>query len=111
MAAASLVRARGRSRVSSLLELPDDLFDALLATLPPREDRNLEASLFSALKNSGLECRADGSRSRRMHTPSASLSSRSAPGSPSWNDNPKPFVWHKTAEEILDSLAAYCDLD
>jgi transposase len=25
-----------------------------------------------------------------------------------WNDDPKPFVWHKTADEILDSLAAYC---
>ncbi len=25
-----------------------------------------------------------------------------------WNDNPKPFVWHKTADQILDSLAAYC---
>ncbi len=25
-----------------------------------------------------------------------------------WNDNPKPFVWHKTADEILDSLASYC---
>jgi hypothetical protein len=25
-----------------------------------------------------------------------------------WNENPKPFVWHKTADEILDSLAAYC---
>jgi hypothetical protein len=25
-----------------------------------------------------------------------------------WNDDPKPYVWHKTAEEILDSLAAYC---
>jgi transposase len=25
-----------------------------------------------------------------------------------WNDHPKPFVWHKTADEILDSLAAYC---
>ena len=25
-----------------------------------------------------------------------------------WNDNPKPFVWHKTADEILDSLANYC---
>ncbi|MCQ4122833.1 IS630 family transposase [Rhodococcus tibetensis] len=24
-----------------------------------------------------------------------------------WNDDPKPFVWHKTAEEILDSLAKY----
>ncbi|SIM57382.1 IS630 family transposase [Micromonospora cremea] len=26
----------------------------------------------------------------------------------SWNNNPKPFVWAKTAEEILDSLARYC---
>jgi transposase len=25
-----------------------------------------------------------------------------------WNTNPKPFVWTKTAEEILDSLARYC---
>ena len=25
-----------------------------------------------------------------------------------WNDAPRPFVWHKTADEILDSLAAYC---
>jgi transposase len=25
-----------------------------------------------------------------------------------WNDAPKPFVWHKSADEILDGLAAYC---
>ena len=25
-----------------------------------------------------------------------------------WNDNPKPFIWHKSADEILDSLAQYC---
>jgi transposase len=25
-----------------------------------------------------------------------------------WNDEPKPFVWHKTADEILDNLASYC---
>ena len=24
-----------------------------------------------------------------------------------WNHNPRPFVWHKTADQILDSLAAY----
>jgi len=27
-----------------------------------------------------------------------------------WNKNPKPFVWTKTAEEILETLAAYCGL-
>jgi len=26
----------------------------------------------------------------------------------SWNQDPKPFVWHKTAEQILDSIARYC---
>ncbi len=24
-----------------------------------------------------------------------------------WNTDPKPFVWHKTAERILERLAAY----
>jgi transposase len=27
-----------------------------------------------------------------------------------WNKNPTPFVWTKTADEILDTLAAYCGL-
>jgi transposase len=25
-----------------------------------------------------------------------------------WNENPRPFVWTKTAEKILDSIARYC---
>jgi transposase len=25
-----------------------------------------------------------------------------------WNDNPKPYVWTKTADDILDSIANYC---
>jgi transposase len=25
-----------------------------------------------------------------------------------WNENPRPFVWTKTAEQILDSIARYC---
>lgn len=25
-----------------------------------------------------------------------------------WNENPTPFVWHKTAEQILECLAGYC---
>ena len=48
------------------LELPDDLFDALLATLPPREDRDLEAPLFPDLTDARLRtaitkaCKATG---------------------------------------------------
>jgi transposase len=26
-----------------------------------------------------------------------------------WNKDPKPFVWTKTADEILETLAAYCE--
>ena len=25
-----------------------------------------------------------------------------------WNDNPRPYVWVKTADQILDSIAHYC---
>ena len=25
-----------------------------------------------------------------------------------WNENPTPFVWHKSAEQILERLAGYC---
>jgi integrase len=48
------------------LELPDDLFAALVATLPPREDRELEAPLFSGLTDARLRtaitraCKATG---------------------------------------------------
>lgn len=26
-----------------------------------------------------------------------------------WNDNPRPYVWVKTADQILESIATYCD--
>jgi transposase len=26
----------------------------------------------------------------------------------SWNDNPRPYVWTKTADQILDSITRYC---
>ena len=26
-----------------------------------------------------------------------------------WNENPKPYVWTKTADEILDNLTRYCN--
>jgi integrase len=48
------------------LELPDDLFDALVATLPPREDRDLDAALFPGLTDARLRtaitkaCKATG---------------------------------------------------
>jgi hypothetical protein len=26
-----------------------------------------------------------------------------------WNDDPRPYVWTKTAEQILASIARYCE--
>lgn len=26
-----------------------------------------------------------------------------------WNEDPRPFIWHKSADEILDTLASYCE--
>jgi hypothetical protein len=26
-----------------------------------------------------------------------------------WNKGPRPFVWTETADEILETLAAYCE--
>ena len=37
----------------------------------------------------------------------AARSARSAPAAPTWNDNPKPFAWTKTADDILERLASY----
>jgi integrase len=48
------------------LDLPDDLFSAIVATLPPREDRDLEAPLFGDLSDARLRmaitraCKATG---------------------------------------------------
>jgi hypothetical protein len=28
-----------------------------------------------------------------------------------WNDDQRPFLWHRSADEIPDSLAAYCQRD
>ncbi|HEX3391690.1 MAG TPA: IS630 family transposase, partial [Solirubrobacteraceae bacterium] len=25
-----------------------------------------------------------------------------------WNENPRPYVWSKTADQILDSISRYC---
>ncbi|HEY5429616.1 MAG TPA: IS630 family transposase, partial [Solirubrobacteraceae bacterium] len=25
-----------------------------------------------------------------------------------WNEDPRPYVWSKTADQILDSISRYC---
>lgn len=26
-----------------------------------------------------------------------------------WNENPKPYIWHKTADQIIESIGFYCE--
>jgi transposase len=41
------------------------------------------------------------------HRSVAELEADNHAGIQAWNDDPKPFVWTKTADEILDNLARY----
>ncbi|WP_433347430.1 hypothetical protein ACQP25_30115 [Microtetraspora malaysiensis] len=45
---------------------------------------------------------------RRVHKSVQSLEKDIRDWIAQWNDTPRPFVWKKTAEEILESLARSC---
>jgi len=61
---------------------------------------NLVERLFSELTSKLLQ--------RGIHRSVADLNADITNWLDQWNDNPRPFVWTKTADEILESLAAYC---
>jgi transposase/transcriptional regulator with XRE-family HTH domain len=61
---------------------------------------NLVERWFAELTNKWLR--------RGTHRSTKELEASIAIGSTTWNDDPKPFVWHKSADEILDTLATYC---
>jgi transposase len=60
---------------------------------------NLVERWFAELTNRKLR--------RSSHRSVAELEADLAAWIQAWNDDPKPFVWTKTAEEILDSLTGY----
>jgi len=61
---------------------------------------NLVERWFSALTTKKLQ--------RSAHRSVTDLAADIRNWVETWNENPKPFVWHKTAEEILERLAGYC---
>jgi transposase len=61
---------------------------------------NLVERWFSALTTKRLQ--------RGVHDSVAELAADINAWVDQWNDNPTPFVWTKTADEILDKLARYC---
>src|ERR1700727_2662504 len=61
---------------------------------------NLVERWFAELTNKKLR--------RSAHTSVTELETDIRKWINEWNKNPKPFVWTKSADEILDTLAAYC---
>lgn len=61
---------------------------------------NLVERWFSALTTKKLQ--------RSAHRSVKALAADITDWVEQWNEHPKPFTWHKTAEEILDRLAGYC---
>jgi transposase len=61
---------------------------------------NLVERWFSELTTKKLQ--------RRAHTSVRALSNDFLAWIKTWNDNPRPYVWTKTADQILDSIARYC---
>ncbi len=63
---------------------------------------NLVERWFAELTNRKLR--------RSAHRTVAELEADITAWVDAWNDDPKPFVWTKTADEILDNLASYLHL-
>jgi transposase len=61
---------------------------------------NLVERWFAELTNKWLR--------RGTHRSTKELESAITQWIDQWNKEPKPFVWHKSADEILDTLATYC---
>jgi transposase len=61
---------------------------------------NLVERWFSALTTKKLQ--------RSAHRSVKELAADIRAWADHWNDNPTPFVWHKTADQILERLAGYC---
>jgi transposase len=61
---------------------------------------NLVERWFSALTTKKLQ--------RSSHRSVRALAADIRSWVENWNEDPRPFVWHKTADEILERLAGYC---
>ena len=61
---------------------------------------NLVERWFSALTTKKLQ--------RSAHDSVAELAADITAWVEVWNDDPKPFIWTKTADQILDRLGSYC---
>ena len=61
---------------------------------------NLVERWFAELTNKKLR--------RSAHTSVRQLNSDIRTWIETWNENPRPYVWTKTADQILQTIAHYC---
>jgi hypothetical protein len=61
---------------------------------------NLVERWFSALTTKKLK--------RSAHRNVKELAADILDWAATWNENPRPFVWTKSSEQILERLASYC---
>ena len=61
---------------------------------------NLVERWFSALTTKKLQ--------RSAHDSVNALAADIREWVDTWNNDPQPFIWHKTADEILHRLGRYC---
>jgi hypothetical protein len=99
-----------RSRRARQLLDPQDPGDPALAAAPPALHAALHADLqLVAEPRRALVRRADDEVDQAL---GPSLGARPRCLDPTWitnrNEDPEPYVWHKTADKILDSLASHC---
>ena len=61
---------------------------------------NLVERWFAELTTKGLK--------RSAHSSVTALNKDIRAWIATWNENPEPFVWTKTADQILESITRYC---
>ena len=77
------------------------VFAHLCIQLVPFQQRlNLVERWFAELTNKKLR--------RGTHTSVRQLNTEIRAWIDTWNDNPRPYVWTKTADQILASISNYC---
>ena len=102
-------RSRGPRRPRQLLHPQDPGHQAMAAPSPAVPPPLHAHQLVLAEPGGALVRRADPQAAPTVSPPQRP-SPRSGPRAwtATWNENPRPFVWRKTADEILESLAGYC---
>jgi hypothetical protein len=104
-------RAPGRPPGARQQLHPQDAGDPEIAAGSPQVRLALHGhQLVLAEPRRALVCRTDQQALRRgAHRSVHALNRDIRAGIDTWNDNRRPFVWTKTPDEILDSMARYCN--